>query len=136
VSKSILHKFRPLQQSGSSALAVLLLASLVWVTTAEFNHQHGLRPKPASAPAKLQQNDSAISLETDNTNGGLSRARTSGDCAICQVHQNLSTTLFSSPLTVSPIQTEQRISAALVTAARGKCVANQQGRAPPVFSLS
>jgi hypothetical protein len=83
-------------------LAVLLLASLAWETTAEFTHHHGAELNSSVSQSLLKAtqtpnagNDaSSILLQAGKTSGSSS-SKTRNECLICQLHQNLSATVFS-----------------------------------------
>jgi hypothetical protein len=83
-------------------LAVLLLASLAWGTTAEFTHHHGAVSNSAVSRSLLNaaqtpnaaDEESSIRFESSRTNGSSSSSKTGTKCLLCQLHQNLSATVF------------------------------------------
>jgi hypothetical protein len=118
-------------------VALILLASLAWATTAEFTHHHGAQS--ANSFIKLLPGSS----HAEGSNEGVSRLKSSdreshsstnssADCAICQLHQNLSSTLFNSPPRVETVDTRVLSAPPQFTLKLSKFSASQQGRAPPV----
>lgn len=86
-------------------LAVLLLASLAWGTTAEFTHHHGARSNASFSQSLrngAQTSDAAneassIRFESSTSNGSSKSSKSGTECLICQLHRNLSATVFSNP---------------------------------------
>ena len=121
-------------------LAVLLLASLAWGTTVEFTHHHSARSSSAvsqsifkSAQTSNAANEaSSIRFESNRTNGSSSPSKTGAECLICQLHQNLSTTVFTHPPGVGPTETHVISPRTSVLLQLSVFTANQHGRAPPV----
>jgi hypothetical protein len=118
-------------------LAVVLLASITWGATAEFTHNHGAR-STARTGALLSQTQAANAGEQTNTAGiesagtkRSSRSTNGADCLICQLHQNLSTTLFNPPPRVAPVDVHVANASAPVIFPLSEVAANQRGRAPP-----
>lgn len=90
-------KLFPNQVKRARVLAVLLLASLAWGTTAEFNHHHGGTAsfdQSLLSPTQAHDADdaSSVRIESSKTNGTTSSSKTDAECLICQLHQNLSAT--------------------------------------------
>lgn len=83
-------------------LAVLLLASLALGTTAELTHHHGAQLNSSVSHSLLNATQtpnaaadaSSILLQACKTSGSSS-SKTRNECLICQLHQNLSATIFS-----------------------------------------
>jgi len=138
ISKRIHLRFnRP--ANGARILSLLLLASIGWCTTAEFTHHHGTqagsrfgalsstREQAAAAnptnPARAQVSDDQRSSST---------TRSAADCLICQLHQNLASTLFDSPPRIVATRSFVLSKPAQVTFQVYEFAANQHGRAPPV----
>ena len=116
--------------------AALLLASLVWGTTAEFNHHHGDRASFDRSPLSTTQiqdaNDvSSAKIESSKTNGTTSPSKTGAECLICQLHQNLSATALGHTPGVGTTETHALRAPASVVVQLSEFTANCQGRAPP-----
>lgn len=120
-------------------LAALLLASIAWGATAEFSHQHGFKSTVSLRGSVLSQapvpnvaeQPSARWLELGETQSPSSRSTTGADCLICQLHQNLATTLFNSPPRVASADIRVLCGPAPVVFQLSEFALNQQGRAPP-----
>jgi len=118
-------------------LAVLLLASIAWGTAAEFTHHHGAqsdtRLSQSLATAAPETPDGAFTtkVETSDAGGTRSSSRTRAECLICQLHQNLSATLFSETPGVGPTETQALKTTTPVVLQLSAFTANQHGRAPP-----
>jgi len=119
-------------------LAVMLLASIAWGATAEFTHHHG--PQSTARATKLlsqaQTSDEADQtasprVKSGKTGKSSSRSTNGADCLICQLHQNLSTTLFNTPLRVAPVDLQVVSASATVVFPPSEVASNQHGRAPP-----
>src|SRR5712691_3435146 len=120
-------------------LAVVLLASIAWGATAEFTHHHGAQStarlsgslrSQAQAPNVADQT-SAPRLESGETGRSSSGSTNGADCLICQLHQNLSTTLFNTPPRVTPVDVPVVSASATVILPLSEVASNQHGRAPP-----
>lgn len=111
-------------------LAFVLLVLVAYSTTAEAVHKHGnllLNQAP--------QTVTAVSEPTD-TGSSLNDSRSLGDCLICQLHQNLSTTLFSPlPQVVAPV-TQATLAPRTEAFYLSQSDPPRRGRAPPSPSLS
>ena len=99
-----LRKLLPELVSAKRVLALVLLASLSWAATVEVTHHHQVPVTAGSAT------DSA-SVPDGNTSAIVARGQTSssrvplnsGECSICQLHQNLFTSLFTHTLISAPV---------------------------------
>ena len=119
-------------------LAVMLLASIAWGATAEFTHHHGFQ-STARVSALLSQTQNANAsaqtatplVESGGTKRSSSRSTNAADCLICQLHQNLSTTLFNTPPRVAPVDLQVVSASATVIFPLPEVTSNQHGRAPP-----
>ena len=114
-------------------LAALLLASLAWGTTAEFNHHHGGKARfdqsrLSTTPA---QNASSARIESSKTNGTSSRSKTGAECLICQLHQNLSATALAHTPGEGTAETHALKAPSSVVFLLSEFTFNCQGRAPP-----
>jgi hypothetical protein len=115
-------------------LAALLLASIAWGATAEFTHTHGLRTQSTLTPAPISNSsfDTSESIQTTNQSSTSSRSRASAECLICQLHQNLSTTLLGHALATASVETHSFAFNPDLTLHRADFSKSQRGRAPPV----
>ena len=118
-------------------LAILLLAAFSWGTIAEFNHHHGSKARLdqsalSSAQDSIAAESSSPQIESDNTNGTSSTSKTGAACLICQLHQNLSATLFSEAPGVGPTEALKIKATVPVVFQHSEFTANQHGRAPPI----
>jgi len=117
-------------------LALLLLASLAWGTTAEFNHHHGIKApvSPTLLSAAQTQNadeSSSAQVSSSNPNGTSSTSKTGAACLICQLHQNLSATALGHTPGVGTAETHGLKAPPGVIFQLSEFTANCHGRAPP-----
>lgn len=114
-------------------LAVLLLASIAWGTTAEFNHHHGGRVRSLLSATQAQNADdaSSVKIESSKTNGTTSSSKTGAQCLICQLHQNLSATALGHTPGVGTAETHALKAPSGVVVQLSEFTTNCQGRAPP-----
>jgi hypothetical protein len=91
LTRSIQNHGAPLKRG----IGLLLVLFILYGTTVEAAHRHGLAPT---------QSNSATSVT--NPNSGASSTSTAkpgcSDCLLCQLHQNLSATLISFKLNAAP----------------------------------
>lgn len=111
-------------------LACVLLALVTYTTTSEVVHRHG----------NLLLNRAAETVTTVSTQGGgnssLNDPRSLADCLICQLHQNLATTLFSPQAQIVAPVTEGALTPAAEVSYPSHTATPRRGRAPPLTSLS
>jgi len=117
-------------------LAALLLASLAWGTTVEFNHHHGNRARfdqslLSATQAQDADDASSVKIESSKTNGTRSSSKTGPDCLICQLHQNLSATALGHTPGEGTAETHGLKAPSSVVFQSSEFTANCQGRAPP-----
>jgi len=118
-------------------LAVVLLASITWGATAEFTHHHGSQSTVRFSALLSQTQTSNVGEQTTTTRAesgteASSSGSTNGaDCLTCQLHQNLSTTLFNTPPRVTPVDIHVGSTSATVIFPLSEVASNQHGRAPP-----
>src|SRR5678815_2386540 len=110
--------------SVKRAVGLLLVLFILYGTTVEAAHRHGV-----AAP----QSNSAASVTNPNSgaNGTFSKKPGCSDCLICQLHQNFSATLISVKLNTAPLA---RVIHALTfdpVSIRSIAHRTQSGRAPP-----
>jgi hypothetical protein len=108
-------------------LAALLLASLAWGATAEFTHNHGARTRAA-----LAQTQSDSYAESSNQSNTSSRSKSSAECLICQLHQNLAQSVLGHTLATASVETHVFACNPDLALHRAGFSKNQRGRAPPV----
>jgi hypothetical protein len=115
-------------------VAVLLLASLAWGTTAEFTHHHGQRARPSLTTD--QTANSALgfgdSVEPNNGTSTSTRLKLGTECLICQLQQNLSNTLLGHAPAISATSTHSLALDAAIVFHRADFSTSQRGRAPPI----
>jgi hypothetical protein len=117
-------------------LAALLLASLAWGTTAEFNHHHGNRARfdqslLSTTQAQDADDASSVKIESSKTNGTSSSSKTGAACLICQLHQNLSATALGHIPGEGMAETHGLKAPLNVAFHSSEFAANCHGRAPP-----
>jgi hypothetical protein len=119
-------------------LALVLLASIAWGATAEFTHNHGARSTAGASTllgqaqaSNLGEQTASPRIESGETERSSSKSTNGADCLICQLHQNLSTTLFNTPPRVAPIDIHVAGATATIVFPPSEVASNQRGRAPP-----
>jgi len=119
-------------------LAIVLLASIAWGATAEFTHHHGAQSTARLSATLSQAQASNVAeqtatsrVEAGETERSSSKSTNGADCLICQLHQNLSTTLFNAPPRVTPVDVQVVSASATVIFPISEVASNQRGRAPP-----
>ena len=123
--------FSPIQRAR--VLAAILLASIAWGATAEFTHNHGSRTRTSLAQTQGTATfNSSESVESGKTNGSSSRSRSSAECLICQLHQNLSNTLLGHALVTASAEISSFGFNPDLTLHRADFSKSQRGRAPPI----
>ena len=119
---------RPLQFHArfSRWLGLLLIAFILYETTVEAAHRHG---------RVLTEKSDVTSLGHSQESGNLTGAQTGcGDCLICQLHQNFSTTLISFRLTDPPVRILCETTAVAAPDLLSQITSPLSGRAPPFIS--
>jgi hypothetical protein len=115
-------------------LAAFLLASIAWGATAELTHNHGSRARPWLAQTQVTDPFNANkSIESSNQNPLSSRSRSSAECLICQLHQNLSNTLLGQALATATAETHSFAFNPDLALYRADFSRGRRGRAPPVI---
>jgi hypothetical protein len=71
-------------------------------------------------------------IESGETERSSSRSPTGGECLICQLHQNLSATLFNSQPRAATVDVHVLTVPATVIVQLSEFATNQHGRAPPI----
>ena len=119
---------RPLQfRAGISRwLGLLLVAFILYGTTVEAAHRHG---------RVLTDTSDVTSLTHSEKSGNLTGAKTGcGDCLICQLHQNFSTTLIVFRLNDPPTRILFQTTAVVAPDFLSQITSPLSGRAPPFIS--
>lgn len=119
---------RPLQfRAGFSRwLGLLLIAFILYGTTVEAAHRHG---------RVLTENGDLTALTHSQESGNLTGAQTGcGDCLICQLHQNFSSTLIAFRFIDPPVRIPHRTTAVVAPDLLSQITSPLSGRAPPVIS--
>ena len=107
-------------------LNVLLVVFILYGTTVEAAHRHGLT-LPSSTSANTQL-DSEHSKNLGNTKTGCN------DCLICQLHQNFTTTLIALRQNDPPVQAPVRVVTIAPRDLLSEIITPLAGRAPPSIS--
>jgi hypothetical protein len=106
------------------ALGLFLVVFILYGTTVEIAHRHG-RVLPDSGATSL-----AGSEQTTSPVSG----KTCGDCLICQLHQNFSTTLVAFRLIDPPHRIQLTTDSAVPADVHSQRTGPTCGRAPPFIS--
>ncbi|MEA2202588.1 MAG: hypothetical protein QOI89_3239 [Solirubrobacteraceae bacterium] len=115
-------------------LALMLLASLAWGSTVELTHHHGVKAAASlsgAAQSPAADDATATQISSSETSGTSSNSKTGGECLICQLHQNLSTTIIAHTPGDGPTETLALRSAPSAVVHLSEFTSTGQGRAPP-----
>jgi hypothetical protein len=106
-------------------LSLLLLGFIVYGTTVEAAHKHGnlVQSSEVSQTGSLSSHESGTELNT-TVNG-------CNDCLICQLHQQFSTTLTSSPPSIDQLVSNSFFATLALVSAGSRTTVPSAGRAPP-----
>lgn len=110
----------------SRGLGLLLIAFIFYGTTVDAAHRHG-SVRPSSG-------DVASLTQSEQTANPAGTSTGCNDCLICQLQQNLNSTLVSFRLANPPQQLELRIRATVLREVRSYAGSATAGRAPPFIS--
>ena len=118
----------PLKLRGafSRGVGLLLIALIFYATTVNAVHRHG-RVAP-------QGSDVASLIHSQQTTNPAGASTGCNDCLICQLHQNLNTTLITFRLVSPPKRLQLRIPATVPRDVLSHAVCASAGRAPPFIS--
>jgi hypothetical protein len=110
------------------ALSILLLAFIICGTTVEAAHNHGNLPGSNKVTSAAHFSDPATesTVHTSSLN--------CGDCLICQLHQNFSSTVLSVTPSIGPSADGFHTFTLTTVSIHSQTAATQRGRAPP-FTL-
>lgn len=112
----------------SRVLSLLLLSFIVYGTTVEAAHTHGtLAAKNVVGAANFSDPTTETKTATKLTG--------CGDCLICQLHQNFSTTLISVPLCCGPSSAGSKSFHSTTVSVHSQTSRPRAGRAPPQISF-
>lgn len=120
---------RPLQfhSAGFSRwLGLLLIAFILYGTTVEAAHRHGRVVNNSGDVASVTNSE-----QTANPAGAQTGC---GDCLICQLHQNFSTTLIALRLNDPPVQILHQATTVVTPDLLSRIISPLAGRAPPFIS--
>src|SRR5947209_9949668 len=107
-------------------LAFVLLILVAYMTTAEAVHKHGNLSVNRTASTET------VASRPSDTGTSLDDSSSIADCLICQLHQNLSTTLFNPlPQVIAPQEQVAQTPAATISYL-SQSDAPRRGRAPPI----
>jgi hypothetical protein len=106
-------------------LGLLLAFFILYGTTVEAAHRHG-RVLPDHGAASL--------VDQDQTTSPLNGKTGCGDCLICQLHQNFSTTLIAFRFVDPPKEVRIKAPDAIPPDVRFPVIGPTAGRAPPSIS--
>ena len=118
---------KAIQNHGATlkrGLGLLLVVFILYGTTVEAAHRHGLA---------TPQLNSAASLTNPNAGGSGTFSTKPGchDCLICQLHQNFSATVISVKLNTAPLARVTHAQSFAPVSIRSIASSPQSGRAPP-----
>jgi hypothetical protein len=105
-------------------IGLLLTLFIFYGTTVEAAHRHG----------RVLSADSGTSLEQEHTGTPASGKTGCGDCLICQLHQNFTTTLIVFRLVNRPAQLRLQITTTVPPDILSQITGPTAGRAPPSIS--
>ena len=114
-------------QNGANlkrGLGLLLVLFILFGTTVEAAHRHGLAAAQSNSVASVTNPNSGAS-STSKAKPGCS------DCLLCQLHQNLSATLISIKLTAAPLVRVTHAHKFDPVSISSTTYSPQSGRAPP-----
>jgi Protein of unknown function (DUF2946) len=110
-------------------LSYALLILFAYGSTAEAVHSHGSGLQRVPAADTLTS-----AVDTASNTSSRNDTNQSGDCVICQFHQNLSAAAIFTPLLVMTAATSTPQVSFVTTSISSRTVCTRQGRAPPFSS--
>jgi hypothetical protein len=116
-------------------LAAMLLASIAWGATAEFTHNHGVRTQTAlnQTAGTNSSSNADESIQSSNNSSSSSRLRSSAECLICQLHQNLSSSEINQPSLTGADESQLSFTPTTVAVHLFEFADTRRGRAPPTI---
>ena len=121
----LIHAFQNRSAAFTRWLGLLLVVFILYGTTVEAAHRHG-RVLPSSGAAAVVDSDQPTSPVSSQT--GCS------DCLICQLHQNVGTTLLAFRHVDAPEQVRIKVPPAVPPDILSQVTGTAAGRAPPFIS--
>ena len=122
----MLNNRHQLRSGFSRWLGVLLIAFILYGTTVEAAHRHG---------RVLSDKSDITSVTRSEKSGNLTSSQTGcGNCLICQLHLNFSTTLIALRLNDSPTRVLLRTTTVATPHLLSRITSPVAGRAPPFIS--
>jgi len=115
-----------LRSAFSRGVGLLLIAFVFYGTTADAAHRHG-RVLPSGS-------DVTSLTPSDQTANPAGTSTGCNDCLICQLHQNLNTTLISYRLVDSPERSQLTAPVSVARDVLCHAASATAGRAPPFIS--
>jgi hypothetical protein len=106
-------------------LSLLLLGFIVYGTTVEAAHTHGMLPVSSVAGASSFSGAGTDVKETTTLLG-------CGECLICQLHQNFSATLISDPPSIGHTSFGSHVVNSTTVRVHSQTTTPRTGRAPPL----
>jgi hypothetical protein len=120
-------------------LALLLLASIAWGSTAELTHHHSsgtrvggsISPAQSTVVATVPDEATSDQISASKTNGTSSNTKGGAECLICQLHQNLSASAIGHTPGNGPVETCGLNTPLSAVVQLSEFTSTGQGRAPP-----
>lgn len=109
--------------SFSRWLSLLLVLFILYGTTVEAAHRHGLVTSTRSTAAAHVDNEPSQNLTKSKAG--------CNDCLICQLHQNVANTLIALRFNDPPARQPQRVTAIAPRDRISQSISPVAGRAPP-----
>jgi len=113
------------------SLAFLLFALILHGATAEILHRHG----GLSFARALASTATPAASDSGSQDSSSQQTLTRNDCAVCQLHQHLSNTLFSALPWTAPPPEQFTLPVAGSVSYLSPTSRARRGRAPPLASL-
>ncbi|PYS48222.1 MAG: hypothetical protein DMF68_13760 [Acidobacteria bacterium] len=129
VTSNLKPAFHTRHALSARLLAFVLLLLVAYTTTAEAVHKHGNLSVNRTATIET------VASRPSDTSSSLDDSDSIAGCLICQLHQNLSTTLFNpQPQVIAP-QEQTTHAPAVAISYLSQTDTPRRGRAPPFTSL-
>jgi len=113
-------------------IALILLAFVSWGATAEVTHHHqASRVIPSANTSNADPANVADELQSSNEQTNSSTSKNLAECLICQLHQNLSTTLVTQAPALAAAETKSFRAPTALILRLSEYRSDRSGRAPP-----
>jgi hypothetical protein len=120
-------------------LAVLLLASIAWGSTAELTHHHSagtrvggsISTAQSTAQSTVPGEATSNQVSASKTNGSTSNTKGGAECLICQLHQNLSASAIGHTPGDGPTEALRQNTPLSEVVQLAEFASTGHGRAPP-----